>query len=270
MVTQTLIWEPSGTPDGSESLAQVRVGSTWLLSEPPDESSRETQVLFGEIVTVLEHEGEWAKVRAHLDGQEGYVEALHLSPPRFEPTHWVCVPHTLVTKERAVQSPVVMDLWMNARVHISDEARDEEFVYLTDAGWVSKHHVRRIGDFETDPVNVAFLFYRRPYLWGGRTDHGLDCSALIQTAFLACGKACPRNAREQVDIASKPLGCSKGLPPLRRGDLVFFEGHVLMMLEPQTVIHATANVMAVVMEDLSVVIERYRKKGKEVIAVRRP
>ena len=118
-------------------------------------------------------------------------------------------------------------------------------------------HLAPIGaGFETDAAGVALRFLGAPYLWGGRESLGLDCSGLVQQALAACGKACPRDTDMQAGI-----GVAVAPGDLARGDLVFWKGHVGMMLDAERMVHANGHHMATVVEPLAEAIARIEAAG---------
>jgi cell wall-associated NlpC family hydrolase len=136
------------------------------------------------------------------------------------------------------------------------EAREGRFAKVEGAGWFPDIHLTPIGIFEPDPVAVAERHLGAPYLWGGRESVGLDCSGLVQQALFACGLGCPRDTDQQ-----EGLGRPADLADLRRGDLVFWTGHVALALDGVRVLHANAHHMAVVAEPLSEVVARIAAAG---------
>ncbi len=130
-------------------------------------------------------------------------------------------------------------------------------------------HLAPLGERETDWTAVAERFLGTPYLWGGKTSLGIDCSGIVQIAFEACGIAAPRDTDMQQAALGTALPLDAGLPPLRRGDLVFWKGHVGFMRDAETLLHANAHHMAVASEPLSTTLERLAKRGLEPTVVRR-
>ena len=146
------------------------------------------------------------------------------------------------------------------------EAREGRFAKAAGSGWFVAEHLAPLGWFETDAAAVAERFLGAPYLWGGRESLGLDCSGLTQQALLACGKAWPRDTDQQ-----EKLGVAVPPGELRRGDLVFWKGHVAMMLDGEAIIHANAHHMATAIEPLAQTRARYEAAGVgEPTAYRRP
>jgi hypothetical protein len=235
---------------------------------PRESAELDTEVLFGECVTVLSQRNGWMHVRAELDGKEGFVQPQFFSDRLFTPTHRVRVPSVFTTRSRPVQSPFVAALGMNALVRVL--TTPDKFSQLQEIGWVNHSCLIPIDQYEKDFVEVAWRFAGTPYFWGGRTGVRIDCSALVQTALVACGMASPRDSSPQ----SRELGvqiCREN--GLCRGDLVFWGGHVGIMVNRTDMLHATDNSMRVQIEPLQGVIERRRREEpegkKEITVVRR-
>lgn len=224
-----------------------------LLHEP--NGARARQLLLGDAVTVFEDRDGWAFVQADKDGYVGYLNSTALGEARV-PTHWVAVPAGHVYTEPDIKSPTLGPLvFGNA---LSCVAHVPKFHETADGGFVAKPHLWPVDKRFTDPVTVAQLHFGVPYLWGGNSVHGIDCSGLVQAALLACGIACPGDS----DLQERVLG-SRLEPeqPLQRGDLLFWAGHVAMAVDGETLIHANAHHMAVVYEPAAKAIARIRAQG---------
>ena len=166
------------------------------------------------------------------------------------PTHWVRALRTFAFGEPSIKSAPVAQLSMNALVRV--EGHEGRFVRLEGSGFVVEEHLSPLGAWRDDPAAVALRYLEAPYLWGGRCSLGLDCSGLVQQALYACGRGCPRDSDQQAALgaAVEPAG------GLRRGDLVFWRGHVGMMLDAETLLHANAFHMAVAAEPLAQIVAR--------------
>ena len=246
----------------------VKKGIAPLRTRYGARAELDTELLFGEPVTVLAHRKGYLRVRAELDHKEGYIPATALANKRFRPTHRVWVPHVVTSKTRPVQSVATLDLPMNALVRVMETP--DKFSRLSVGGWVNHSCLKPIGEFETDFVEVALRFRGRPYKWGGRTALGLDCSALIQVSLQACGyKNVPRDSGPQ----SRELGTQVPDGEFRRGDLLFWKGHAAIVLNRDYLLHAADHTMMVVMEPIKTVLTRRRKEEspdkQEITCVRR-
>lgn len=241
------------------------VPAAGLRKTPDDRAEQLDQLLFGEIFDVLEEAGGWAWGQARRDGYVGFVRMDALAPAAAAPTHRVGVLRTIGFTQPDLKSAPVGFFSLNALI-AAGETRNG-FVHAGEAGWIYKSHLRPIGVFETDAAAEAERFLGAPYLWGGRDSLGLDCSGLIQQAFYAIGRACPRDTDQQLAA----FGREAPREALRRGDLVFWKAHVGMMLDAARLIHANAHHMAVEIEPLAQTIERVRTKfGIEPAGYRRP
>lgn len=223
--------------------------------------ARERQLLFGDDVLVIDrHEG-WAFLRAQKDGFCGYLPEPALGPARA-PTHWVMAPASHLYPEARVQARETAVLPFGARITVAGITG--KFAE-TPEGFVPLAHLREIGAALADPVAVAETFLGTPYLWGGNSRWGIDCSGLVQGALLACGIACPGDSDLQESIGRE-------IPPdasPRPGDLLFWKGHVAMVADSERIIHATGYYMATVHENTLAAIDRIAAQGQPVIARRR-
>jgi cell wall-associated NlpC family hydrolase len=234
---------------------QVSASVAPLRRHPRDDAEQESQLLFGERFEVLLEQDGYVFGQATRDGYVGWVMAEALSAPALGPTHRIRAIRTYGFSRPDIKSAPVGLYSLNALVTAED--REGRFVRTARAGWITADHLAPVGlGFETDPATVALRFLGAPYLWGGRESLGLDCSALVQNALLACGLACPRDTDMQA-----AMGAEIDLAEAERGDLVFWKGHVAIMLSRQTMIHANAHHMAVAIEPLSAAIARIAQAG---------
>ncbi|MBO0740301.1 MAG: C40 family peptidase [Hyphomicrobiaceae bacterium] len=238
------------------------------LREAPDAQARwATQVLFGEHVTLYEECGGWAWVQLAGDGYVGYLPASALSRHIEAPTHWVRALSTWLYARPDFKSPPSLSLSMNAAIGVV--AMDAGFARLVDGRFVPAPHIAAQRCHAPDFVAVAERFLGVPYLWGGKTGAGVDCSGLLQLAFHASGRPCPRDSDMQLAEVGERALVGNDLSGLVRGDLVFWPGHVGIMLDPVRLLHANAHHMAVAVEPLGVAAQRIACTGQAIAAVKR-
>lgn len=226
-------------------------------------SERQDHLLFGEVFDVLEVKDGFAWGQARRDGYVGYVQAEALAADVLLPTHRVGAIRTYAFAEASIKTEALGPYSLNSLVTV--EAREGRFAKLAGSGWVVEVHLTPVGVFEADPAAVAERFLGAPYLWGGRESLGLDCSALVQQALMACGRGCPRDTDLQ-----QALGREVDPADLARGDLVFWKGHVAMMLDGARIIHANAHHMCVAIEPLAEAVARITPNSGPPVAYRRP
>lgn len=225
---------------------------------------RERQVLYGGQFLVLEQRGGWAFGIAGRDGYVGYLPeaALIADQPA---SHWVSAPATHLYATPDIKQPEAVGVSLGARLGVVAEV-DQRFVQ-TDLGLFALNaHLSPLGQWAGDPVAVALLFLGTPYLWGGNSRHGLDCSGLVQAAHLACGIACPGDSDQQ----QAALGVA--LPehePLRRGDLLFWADHVALCISETDLLHAVGFHMQVLVEPIATVVARNLALGAGPVTGRR-
>ncbi|MEX0304836.1 MAG: C40 family peptidase [Leisingera sp.] len=242
---------PEGVKRVEGTSARISVPVADLLRAPA--GSRDRQLVYGEPVTVFEDHGGWSFLQAAKDGYAGYVPSTALAAP-FEVTHWVSAPATHAYTADDFKSPEAHALSHGSRIQvISGEGRFVE----TNLGFIPARHLSPLGAHTDDPVAVAELFLGTPYLWGGNSRFGIDCSGLVQAALLACGIPCPGDS----DMQETELGEPAPAADYQRGDLLFWKGHVALVRDTQTLIHANAHDMAVAVEPIAVAIERILAQG---------
>jgi cell wall-associated NlpC family hydrolase len=250
---------------------QVAVAVADLRREPRPDSGVDTQLLFGETVSVFDEREGWSWVQAHTDGYVGYVADTALSRRMLSPTHVVTAPRTFIYPGPDMKLPAEAVLSMGSRLEVTSEAetRGTRYLRLASGGAVVADHVVGAGVFASDPVAVAERLLETPYLWGGRSGHGIDCSGLAQLAFGMCGIEVPRDTSMQQRSAGQEIFPGQNGEALRRSDLVFWKGHVAIMRDAQTIIHANGHSMAVSVETYADAIRRIAYLYGEPVAYRR-
>jgi cell wall-associated NlpC family hydrolase len=217
-----------------------------LHRDPVPDAPVDTQVLMGEALLVFEEEEGWAWVQSRRDDYVGYVSTDALGAEGAPPTHRVTALRTFLYPGPDLKLPPAAHLSLGAEVSVT--AVDGTYARLATGGCVFAGHLAPTGDAVADFVAVAESLIGAPYLWGGKSSLGLDCSGLVQLALFMAGVPAPRDSDQQereLGEAIDPDG------PLRRGDLVFWKGHVGIMLDAATLLHANGHTMTVVSEPLS-------------------
>ncbi len=242
-------------------LRQVGLPVADLLHAP--DGRRERQLLYGETVAVYEDRDGFAFVEAMRDGYVGYVDREVLEVAT-EATHVVGVPATHLYPAADLKRRELAGLSFGSRLRIVSAAGG---FFETDRGvFVPKPHVRPANRPFADPVTVAQMFFGAPYLWGGNSIRGIDCSGLVQAAMLASGHACPGDS----DLQEVALGAAVPADdPVRRGDLFFWTGHVAFAVDGETLIHANGHHMAVAYEPIAEAINRIVAQGGGPVTSRR-
>jgi cell wall-associated NlpC family hydrolase len=232
---------------------------------PSPDAALATETLKGEHVIVYEITDEgWAWGQLTTDGYVGYIPANALQLPGPACTHKVAAVRTLVFPGPSTKAPPLATLCLGARVAIT---RIEEAWALTASGsYIPARHLVACTATEDDFVGVAERFAETPYLWGGKTSHGIDCSGLVQVALIACGIACPRDSDMQEKALGEPIMPSTRV---RRGDLIFWNGHVAIVRDAAMLLHASAHHMAVIVEPIAEAIARIRATGIDTSSIRR-
>lgn len=235
-----------------------------LRRDPAHEAALDTQALYGERVTILETTDEgWVRGKLETDGYTGWLSANALGAAGPPATHRVCVPRTLGFPGPDIKLPPMTALPLGAILTI---VRQDERFAVNGFGWhFPVTHLAPIKARQPDFVAVAETLLNAPYLWGGKTSLGIDCSGLVQVALQAAGHPCPRDS----DMQELALGKTSSLGELRRGDLVFWKGHVAIARDDKTLIHANAHHMMVAIEPAAQAVTRIKAAGSEVTNVKR-
>ena len=229
-------------------------------------------MLYGEPVRVFETTGEgWSWMQSEVDDYVGWVGRDALSPNLVEPTHIVSMPRTIVFSGPDIKSKPLAILPLGARIALTGEAEDHNARYglIQPAGAIVMQHLAPVAEALTDFVAIAESLAGTPYLWGGRSAFGIDCSGLIQLALGLTGVSAPRDTDMQEAEIGQALDLDQSLPALRRGDLVFWKSHAGIMRDAEILLHANAHHMAVASEQVAQTVARLDKAGLPVSAIKR-
>ena len=237
---------------GKIDVPAFTAGDIWQIAAPlvdllrSPNGARERQLFLGEDFTVIDRDQGHAFGFAAKDGYCGWLpqEVLEKSPPV---THWVASSGTHLYAQPKASSQNLAALPMGARVSVLDQTGSYA---QTTQGFVPASHLLPLGTHLTDPVAVAEMILHSPYLWGGNSRAGVDCSGLAQIAFLSCGIALPADSDLQENFGSVMQG------DFQRGDLLFWNGHVALAVDSQRLIHANGNTMSVAYENIVDAIAR--------------
>ena len=244
----------------SESIAPLRVA-------PSADAELATQAFLGERVTIYDRNNEgfaWGQLNG--DGYVGWLPDRALARPKSQPTHKITAIRTFAFPGPSIKLPPAETLPMGARVAV---VREDASFAVTREGWhLPRPHVGGIDQMADDFVAVAEPFVGTPYLWGGKSSFGIDCSGLVQVSLNAAGTGCPRDSDMQRDGLGRLLGLAEARE-LQRGDLIFWKGHVAIARDAETLLHANAHHMATVIENTRDAIARIRAAGSEVRAIKR-
>lgn len=250
-------------------VATLAVPVAPLRARPDAACGTDTEVLYGEGVRVLDTAEGWAWVKADLDGYVGYLPETALLRQTTVPTHIVTVPRTFVYNGADLKFPHALALSMGSRVAVIGEAetRGTRYFLLEGGRAIVANHCAPVGHaVSADYVTVATRFLETPYLWGGRSGFGIDCSGLVQASMLMAGRVVERDS----DMQAARLGMPIAREELRRGDLVFWKGHVAIMEDERTLIHANGHTMSVAHEGLEEAIARIGWLYDQPTGYRRP
>jgi cell wall-associated NlpC family hydrolase len=241
-------------------IAPLRVG-------PSSDAEQKTQALKGERVTIYDRNDEgWAWGQLNSDGYVGWLPDRALAKPFAPPTHKVTALLTFAFPGASIKLPPTATLPLGAKLAVRGD--DGSFAVTHEGWYVPRQHLGTLDVNESDFVAVAERFAGTPYLWGGKTTLGIDCSGLVQVALNAAGIGCPRDSDMQEQGLGRILSQSES-KKLQRGDLIFWEGHVAIVRDTETIVHANAHHMATAVENTHAAIARIKAAGSEVTSIKR-
>jgi cell wall-associated NlpC family hydrolase len=237
----------------------VAAAAPWRR-EPRGDAPLDTQALMGEQALVFETNAEgWCWAQRLVDGYVGWTPRGALSESPIEMTHRISVPASFVYPGPSIKLPPLMRLSLGARIRVV--ASEGDLWKAAGIGYIHARHLAAMADVEPDFVAVAERFEHIPYLWGGNTSEGLDCSGLVQVSLNAAGIEAPRDSDMQAGELGLPVDPAVQPGGLRRGDLIFWKGHVGIMRDAETLLHANGYHMAVASEPLAVAVKRIAEKS---------
>jgi cell wall-associated NlpC family hydrolase len=248
---------------------EVAAAQAPLREAPSHDAPLLTEALKGERVAIYEMRDDgWAWGQLAADGYVGYMPGATLGAARAAATHKVAALRTFVYPGPSLKRPPAAILSFGSQLAV--ERMEGNYAVVAGGGYVPTLHLVPASALETDFVAVAERFVGTPYLWGGKTSIGMDCSAVVQIALAACGIPCPRDTDMQEQALGTALPSPHDIATLRRGDLMFWRGHVAIVRDATTLVHANATRhMAVAVESIAETIARIHDTGSEVTSVRR-
>jgi cell wall-associated NlpC family hydrolase len=238
--------------------ARISAAVADVRKAPQMDAGVNTQFLHGDDVLVFETSGGWAWVQGERDGYVGYVEETALCGRDHAATHIVRVPRTFLYPGPDLRFPISGRLSMGSTVAVSGmaETRGTQYAVLSTGEAVIAGHLRLLAEPVADFVSVAETLLETPYLWGGVSGFGIDCSGLVQLSLRMAGQDVPRDSDMQAAGLGAAIDPGADFSNLQRGDFVFWKGHVAIMTGEKTMTHASGHTMTVARESLAGAVAR--------------
>lgn len=229
----------------------------------------ETQLLFGEIVKILNINEDKVYCKNTFDNYEGWLNKNEIGT-YFKETHVIIKPQCWVFEKPNIKSKTIMPLYLNSKVTIKKKFEDWFEIFITDramTGFIHKLFLNKVGDvLRSDWINFAFNFLSTPYFWGGKTIYGIDCSGLVQTVLQAHGINLPRNSNEQENFISNSLISTN---KIEKGCLIFWEGHVAIAVDNKSLLHSNIYDMCVKIDDINTVVHRIKSVSGDITKIKK-
>jgi cell wall-associated NlpC family hydrolase len=261
--------------EGKVEAARFVTGEEFEISEaiaplrnaPSPDAEMATQALKGERATIYDRNGEgWAWGQLNSDGYVGWLPDRALAKPSGQPTHKITALRTFAFPGPSIKLPPVTALMMGTNIIVTRQ--DGAFAVTREGWYLPLPHIGGIDHHADDFVAVAERFVGTPYLWGGKSSLGIDCSGLVQVSLNAAGTGCPRDSDMQQDGLGRALDPAES-QKLQRADLIFWKGHVAIVRDADTIVHANAHHMATAIENTRSAIARIKAAGSEVTSIKR-
>jgi cell wall-associated NlpC family hydrolase len=238
-----------------------------LRPQPTPDAAIDTQALYGEEVVLYDTDEGWGWVQLQRDRYVGYLSMQALAEGASAANHRLTVNRSFIYPGANMKLPVMGALPLNAAMNAI--ASEGDFLRLAQGGFVFAAHAAPLQTYEPDFVAVAERLLNVPYLWGGKSALGIDCSGLVQSALAAAGQAAPRDTDLQEKHLGLALAFDDTLAGLQRGDIVFWKSHVGIMRDANTLLHANAHHMQVASEPLAEAVARIKAKGAAITSIKR-
>jgi len=267
------VLDENGKPSKDEGkLASIKVAFTELRVEPNFDASIDTQLMFGEDVSVYEEKSGWSRVQAERDKYVGWLETSTLEYSLAPATHIVSAQRSFLYPQPDLKLPHkgMRSMGSGLRITGSIEARGTRYALLETGEAIIEKHIRPIDQHDSDYVTVAECLIGTPYLWAGTTAFGIDCSGFVKLAMFMTGQYVLRDSDMQAATLGKEIDPGKDFENVKRGDLIFWRGHVGIAQGDEMLIHANGHSMNVASEPLGEAIKRIAYLYENPIGVRRP
>ncbi len=236
--------------------SQVIVPLCDLKNKPNPNAALETQILYGERVKVIKHFKEWSYCKSLEDNYEGWLVTKNLDKCT-NLNYKVLKPISHLYSEPNIKSKIISFLYFNSKINVLSKTKNWcSILYDKKETFIFRKHIVDINKTYKDWVRLLVMFENTPYLWGGKSVNGIDCSGLVQLSLNFCGIQFPRNANEQCNENMYP---NIKIDKIKKGCLIFWDGHVGVGLNQKDIIHSNAFHLSVKIENFKKASDRIKK-----------
>ena len=227
-----------------------------IYKSPSKVSEITSQLLYGEKFKILSKNKNWFKIKTSFDNYIGYIENKDFTN-NHKPTHKVFILKASIFNKLSNKTKYFLPF--GSRISIIQE--NKNFIEFENNKWIKKKHIKKINHREKDYLKILKLFLGTRYIWGGKTYKGIDCSAILQMLYYYNNKFYPRDTKDQLKYSKSNYKRKK----FKKGDVIFWKGHVAICIDAKRLIHAYGPAKKVIIEPIKKTLEKIERTAKLIV-----
>ena len=224
-----------------------------IYKKPNAFSEVTSQILYGEKFKIISKNKNWIKIKVSFDNYTGYIKNKYYTKDH-QPTHKIFTLKANIYNKQKNKTKNFLPF--ASRISMINE--NKKFVEFEKDKWINKKDIKKINHIEKDYLKVLKMFLKIKYLWGGKTYRGIDCSAILQLFFYYNNKFYPRDTKDQIKYSAK----KNRSKVFKKGDIIFWKGHVAVCINAQKLIHAYGPEKKVLIMNIKETINRIERTAK--------